>query len=757
MPVGMAELIGPSARVARLRSHVESALADIRDYAVVLMDEAGQIVGWNRGAEVMLGHPEQEAVGQPHDLLYTSEDRTAGIPRAELDTAARLGEAKDDRWHVRRDGSRLFGSGTVTAIRDGAGTLLGFVKVFRDLTAERRSAERLAESENRYRLLVSSIKDYAIFMLDADGRVSYWTPAAERIKGYTAAEIVGRPFATFFLPEDQERQVPERELQSARDHGSFEGFGWRVRKDGSRFWGEETITAVHDASGALVGYSKITRDSTERHETELERERLLRDATEGNRLKDEFLSTMSHELRTPLHAILGWLQVLRLRHQIPEQMAEGLAVVERNAQAQGRLIEDLLDASRIVTGKAVVTLNPVSFAEPLAAAIETVKVAADQKNVALVVRHDVANDEVPGEGKRLQQIVWNLLANAVKFTPSGGQVTVATSSDDANLELTVTDTGVGIDPAFLPFVFDRFRQADTAPSRQHGGLGLGLSIVKHLVELHRGQVVVESAGLAQGTTVRVRLPRGAPQRMPVRDAVGVPESSSAGIRELSGIRVLVVDDDGDARRMMELALSAQSASVTLAASTRDAVVAALAEKPDVVLADLAMPSEDGFALLIQLRDGLRCHVPIVAITAHARSEDRRRCLAAGFDAYLAKPIDMNEVIDTIARLATATDAPAAVPTPPPTATPDQDVDAATIRRLYDQAFTRIRRDYTAMPGMSLTPEQVERLTGVASDVCRQVLDDLVGSRFLRRSEDGTYKRLSGDSVQPTADTATRRA
>jgi PAS domain S-box-containing protein len=747
MPLQMAGLTRQSARWATLRSHVGVGLQHIRDFAVVLIDDQGRIASWNRGAEHLLGHSQCEAIGQLHDLLFTEDDRRGGVPQRELDTALATGEARDERWHVRRGGSRFCGATTVTPVHDDRQRLLGFLKVLRDLTAERLAAERLTTSEGRYRLLVSSIKDYAIFMLDAHGRVNYWTPAAERIKGYTAAEIIGQPFATFFMPEERTRQAPERELQAARERGSVEGFGWRVRKDGSCFWAEEIVTAVYDSDGDFVGYSKITRDCTDRHQAELERERLLRDATEANRLKDVFLSTMSHELRTPLHAILGWLQVLRLRHHIPAPVAEGLAVIERNARAQGRLIDDLLDASRIITGKAVVTLQPITFAQPLAAAVETVKVAADQKGVELIVRHDVVEDDITGDPERLQQIIWNLLANAIKFTPAGGSVTVTTSSTDTSLELAVTDTGVGIEPHFLPFVFERFSQADTAPTRQHGGLGLGLSIVKHLVELHRGQVVVESKGVDQGTTVRLTLPRTA-HRGPMQTRAGLPTRDGSGIRELSGVRVLVVDDDGDARRMMELALSAQWATVTLAASARDAIAAVRAERPDVVLTDLAMPSEDGFALLTQLRECVGDHVPVVAITAQARIEDRERCLAAGFDAYLAKPIDMNEVIDTIARLAPPRRSSSQTQPTYPLRTPlraegdgrDGPSDAAAVRRLYDRAYERLRREYTAMPSLQLTPDQVERLTGVDRDVCQRVLDDLLGSRYLRRGDNGTYAR-----------------
>lgn len=637
---------------ARLHEHMDAALAHIRDYAIVLVDQDHRIAGWNRGAEQLLGHSVDQAVGQPFDLLFSPEDRHKGMPQRELAAAEADGESSDERWHLRRDGSRFFGSGIVRAIRDESAVLLGFVKIFRDLTEQRRAQERIAASEERYRLLVESVKDYAIFMLDQNGLVSEWTTAAERIKGFTAAEIIGKPFATFFTAIDRSHGEPERELQTAREVGRTERFGWRVRKDGSVFWADEIMTAIYDPSGTFVGYAKITRDISERRRADLERERLLQDATESNRLTDHFLDTMSHELRTPLNAILGWIQLIRSRSSSLERMSEGLAVIERNARAQARLIDELLDVSRIMNGKTQLSLEPLSLTSSLGAAIDTIRPTVQEQGVTLEVRHDLASDVLLGDSARLQQVFGNLLSNAVKFTPAGGEVVVSTTASDDAVEVSIADSGIGIDADFLPLAFDRFRQADTGHAKTHTGLGLGLSIVKHLVSLHGGHVVLESAGRGMGTVARVTLPR---TYSPQKTSAVIPRTAVAlDSSVLDGVRIVIVDDDDDARRLLDLVLTAHGARVTIAASATDALMAVRSWSPRLVISDLSLPGEDGFALLKQLRadpDETLRRLPVIALTAHAHPKDRERCLAAGFDAYIPKPFEMKDVVEIVASLA----------------------------------------------------------------------------------------------------------
>jgi PAS domain S-box-containing protein len=632
-----------------LKARLEDALEHVRDHAIFMLDVARCVVSWNVGAQHVLGYMPDEIVGSTADVVFTPEDRARGAPAEEAEIATRDGRAEDERWHIRRDGSRFFGSGIMTAVRDDAGELIGFVKILRDFTHRRLAAQALTESEERYRLLIDSIKDYAIFMLDAAGHVIYWTAAAERIKGYTADEVTGQHFRIFFTPEDRGRGEPERELEEARLNGRAERQGWRCRRDGSCFWGEETATAVYDRFGGLQAYSKITRDATERMLADAERERLLRQATEANRIKDEFLSTVSHELRTPLNAVLGWTQLIREGRLSPEASKRAIETIERNARSQAALIADLLDVSRVVTGQIRLTIEPTPVVGAIMAAVESVKPAADAKHLTLVVDAEPEVGAVLGDPARLQQVIWNLLANAVKFTPNGGRVGVEARRDGHVLEIAVTDTGIGIDAGFLPFVFDRFRQADSSTTRTQPGLGLGLAIVKHLVELQGGTVAAESPGLERGATFRIRLPALEGGQEPELERRAEDRRHGAGGHRLDGFKIVAVDDDADARELVATALSDAGAHVTITASVKEALLAVQRDRPDLVLADLAMPGEDGYILIHKLRqsDDLALRrIPAVALTAYVRREDRQRLLDAGYQAHLAKPIELRELVET---------------------------------------------------------------------------------------------------------------
>jgi signal transduction histidine kinase/CheY-like chemotaxis protein len=373
-----------------------------------------------------------------------------------------------------------------------------------------------------------------------------------------------------------------------------------------------------------------------------------REALEANRLKDEFLAILSHELRAPLHPILMWVRMLRERALDPDTTARALDTIERNTKAQAQIISDLLDVSRIVSGKLHLQRHPVDLRTVIEAALESLRPAARAKAIQLTATLEPLTAAVSGDPDRLQQVVWNLVSNAIKFTPAGGSVRVGLRGVGAHAEIGVADTGRGIGPDFLPFVFERFRQADPSTTREHGGLGLGLAIVKHLVEGHGGSVSVESAGPGQGATFTVRLPAGA-GLAPEPPAPPQPAAVS-----LDGLHVLLVDDEADTRAAVAAALEGYGARVTAAASARQALAAFLEARPDAIVSDIAMPGEDGYGLIREVRarehDG-RAGVPAIALTAHARAEDREHAIAAGFQAHVPKPVEAAELARLLASLA----------------------------------------------------------------------------------------------------------
>ena len=438
-----------------------------------------------------------------------------------------------------------------------------------------------------------------------------------------------------------------------------------------------TVSPVRNRQGVVIGASKIARDITDRLRAEVERARLLASeqaaraqAEEANRAKDEFLATASHELRTPLNAILGWAAMLEQTASLDGRTAKGLQSINRNTRALAQLVDDLLDVSRMISGKMRLDVAVMDLGDVVEAAVETILPAASAKDIGIRVAVDPASRTMTGDATRLQQALWNLLSNAVKFTAAGGRVEVMTRVDDGQIELTVSDSGIGIDAAFLPYVFDRFRQADASSTRAQSGLGLGLAIVRHLVELHGGSVRAESGGRDAGTRFVVRLPR---RHVPVtaRDARSPATVSAAPAAveapQFDGLRILIVDDDRESCDMMLEALRRYGASVQCALSATEAAATLLEFRPDLVLSDIAMPGRDGYAVLSEVRQvetSLGRRVPVAAVTAHAHAEDRQRAMAAGFDRYLAKPVDLAALAATVKALVAIGSRQPAEPTDP---------------------------------------------------------------------------------------------
>ncbi len=641
----------------------------VRDYAIFMLDPDGYVLTWNAGAERFKGYRADEIVGSHFSRFYPPEALARNLPAHELETAARVGSFEDEGWRVRKDGSLFWANVVITAMRDVTGALVGYSKVTRDLTQRRAHEEQLRQSEERFRLLVEGVGGYAIFMLDVNGKVATWNVGAQRIKGYTAGEIVGQHISIFYPQEVRDSGWPEYELQQAAEKGSFVDTGWRVRKDGSQLWAGVTITALRDAAGRLLGFAKLTRDLTESKRVEAlelateEREQLLdaersarMAAQRATRVKDEFLATLSHELRTPLSAILGWTQIL-LKGNVaaPTDQRRAIEVIDRNARAQVQLIDDLLDLSRIMAGKIRLDVQQVSMPDVVQKAIDSAMPAAQAKDIRVRNLLDPSNTVVSADAARLQQVVWNLLSNAIKFTPKGGQVQVLLRRVSSHIELSVSDTGVGIPAGFLPQVFDRFSQRDSSTTRAYGGLGLGLAICKQLIELHGGSIRAASAGEGHGSTFFIELPVSLTQADDAREhpSVDLEAADSIALPRLDGVHVFAIDDEPDAREVLTRVLEGQGAVVTAFCSAQDALTALQATRPSVIVSDVGMPGTDGYQMMRGLRasEALDSRIPALALTAFARAEDRKRSLQAGFQAHLAKPFDVAELVLLVATLA----------------------------------------------------------------------------------------------------------
>ncbi len=645
----------------------------VTDFAIYRLDASGHVLTWNAGARAIKGYSAEEVIGRHVSLFYPAEDVASGKVERILATVRREGRFEEEAIRVRKNGERFPANVVITALRDPRGEVVGFAKVTRDLTEKRRAEAERLRSEERFRLLVDAVSDYAIYMLDPEGRVTTWNSGAERLKGYRAAEIIGRPFSVFFSAEDVQAGRPSAELEAARDHGHFEGEGDRLRQDGSRFRAHVTLTPIRDEAGVLSGFAKITRDLTSEREADDTRRKFIEEqaartaaeavahrADEANRIKDEFLATVSHELRTPLNAMVGWLKILE-RQTLPPGAVRALATVQRNAQAQTRIVDDILDVSRIINGKLRIEPAAMNLVTVVREAMDVVRPSALARRLTLDLE---AADDVPlvGDAERLRQVVWNLLSNAVKFTDTG-TVSIRVLSTDHRIELRVTDTGRGIEPAFLPFVFDRFQQADTSITRRVGGLGLGLALVRHIVELHGGSVSVESGGKGLGSTFGMSLPRGAASVQAARDEkepeappMPAPDPSGEIAFDLTGLRLVAVDDEIDARELMFEVLSGAGASVRTAGSAAEAMALVKDFRPHAIVSDIGMADEDGYSLMRRIRElpeseGGRA--PSIAVTAYTRREDRVKALTAGYTGFMAKPVDPEELVAAVAGLVSA--------------------------------------------------------------------------------------------------------
>jgi PAS domain S-box-containing protein len=644
-----------------LRSRLAAIVASSDD-AIISKSLDGVITTWNEGATRIFGYQPEEVIGKPVTILIPP-DRLDEEPT--ILARLRAGERVDhfETLRIRKDGGVVNISLTISPIRNSKGEIIGASKIARDITPQKYAQETLRVTNQRFRMMADSAP-VLIWIADSTKGRSWFNKGWLDFTGRAAEQEQGFGWTQNVHEDDLARclQVYAEGFDTRQPFRSE----YRVRRaDGMARWIIEQASPLFEGpAGAFSGYIGSCVDITEAKQLQAEREETLKaeraareEAERVGRLKDEFLATVSHELRTPLNAILGWATLLRRLQPVSEDHARGLETIERNARVQGQIIADLLDMSRIISGKVQLDVQPLDLNEVINAALDAVRLSIEAKKLRLRVTLDARAGRLRGDPGRLQQVFWNLLTNAVKFTPSGGRIDVVMERVNSHVEVSVEDSGMGIRPDFLAFVFDRFRQADSSTTRRHGGLGLGLSIVKHLVELHGGSVRVKSAGEGQGATFVVALPisvlRAEDAARPERPAFSDVDVNTIELPSLAGVRALVVDDQADARILICRLIEDYGGRCILAESGADALKCVAEEDVNILISDIGMPDFDGYELIRKLRamhDARLRNLPAIALTAYARNDDRQRALLAGFQMHVSKPVEPRELIAGIASL-----------------------------------------------------------------------------------------------------------
>ncbi|HEY6066306.1 MAG TPA: PAS domain S-box protein [Thermoanaerobaculia bacterium] len=628
----------PDSESRRESELFEQLVSSVADYAIVLLDGAGNVTTWNDGAERIHGYTSAEIVGRNSSLFYTPEAVARGNPESELGFARETGRFAEEAWRVRKDGSRYWADVLLTAVRTAEGGSRGFIQITRDLTDQRSHEAALRESEERFRLLVEGVQEYAIFMLDPGGHIASWNRGAEMIKGYKATEIIGSHFSRFYPPEAILQGKPAWELEMATRYGSVEEEGWRVRKDGSRFWANVVITALRDRNGRLRGFAKVTRDMTERRRVE--------ELEQADRQKDEFLALLAHELRNPLAPIRTALDVLRRRDAPAQTLGQAGQIAERQLRNMARLLDDLLDVSRIREGTVELRKEKVDVAKLIRASADAARPFMDERSHEFVVEDPGPGIWVEGDHVRLEQVIGNLLNNAAKYTDPGGEIRLSAQKTDGDVVIRVKDTGIGIEAMMLSRVFDLFVQAERRTELSAGGIGIGLSLVKKLAELHGGRVEAFSAGVGRGSEFIVRLPAAAaPEASDRRET----DFTSGG--SVRGLRVLLVDDNADSADGLAMLLELQGHETRVAYDGESALETAKSFRPHVALLDIGMPLMDGYELARRLRATPETKdVLLVAMTGWGQEEDHRKSREAGFAHHLVKPFEPSALEKLLAEL-----------------------------------------------------------------------------------------------------------
>jgi PAS domain S-box-containing protein len=602
-----------------------------RDYAVFILDPTGHILTWNLGAQRIKGYRHEEIIGRHFSTFYLPAAIESGWPAHELKMATSEGRFEDEGWRLRKDGTRFWAAVTITALRTEDGRLLGFSKITRDLTERKMNEEALRQSEERFRLLIDGVVDYAVFMLDPEGVITSWNTGATRIMGYAREEIIGRHISRFFVPEDLGAGRPWEEIAIARKEGRAENEGWRVRKSGERFWARAVVTALYDPEGRPRGFAKVTQDLSER--------RYIEDLKTAAKNVNEFIAMLAHELRNPLAPIRTAVQVMA--HTQPDTTAYRKleATIDRQSAQLVRVVDDMIDVSRISRGALSIDRERFDLADAVARSVEAAMPLVNAGKHRLTVESPAGSLFVEGDIDRMAQILTNLLTNAARYSEDGGSIVISAASVGDEAVVRVRDTGHGIDPGDMAVVFHMFVQGRAPTSAVRGGMGIALS--RRLAELHGGTLEGHSAGLGKGSEFVLRVPlTPAGDGQPAKDT---PFAMTGRRRR----RILVVDDNVDAAQTLELLLRTLGHDTRIAYDGANALQSAEDFHPDVVLLDIGMPGIDGYEVARRLRAICSPPPQIIAITGWGQEADRERSREAGFDVHLVKPIDPRELLQAM--------------------------------------------------------------------------------------------------------------
>ncbi|HVS31240.1 MAG TPA: PAS domain S-box protein [Thermoanaerobaculia bacterium] len=643
---------------------LQNAILNSANFSSIATDERGVIQLFNVGAERMLGYSASEVIDQitPADISDPQEvvARAAELS-LELGTAITPGfealafkasrgiEDIYELTYIRKDGTRFPAIVSVTALRDNEQSIIGYLLIGTDNSARKHAEEKLRWTEESFRLMVESVSDYAIVMLDTEGRIASWNTGAQRIKGFHADEILGRHFDTFYPKDDVARGKPQRDLEQAASSGRLEVEGWRIRKDGSLFWANIVFTAIRDQNGGLRGFAKLTRDLTERNKVEATLMNAKALAEKANLAKSDFLSSMSHELRSPLNAILGFAQLLE-SDSPPPTPAQGESIIQilNAGWYLLELINEILDLAAIESGKLSMSLEPVLLNEVMSECQSMIEPVAQKRGIRMSFPHGDAVYCVNADRTRIKQVLINLLSNAIKYNRPDGSVVVEYSEKSASgrIRITVTDTGDGLSPEHVGQLFQPFNRLGQEVGGEEG-TGIGLVVSRRLVELMDGAIGVESI-VGKGSTFWVELTSTAPLTLlaPI-DTAAAPEEPVAA---LDGQRTLLYVEDNPANLQLVERLIGRRSDLRLlsAVDGNRGLELARAHRPDVILMDINLPGISGIDALKILRDDVKTsHIPVVALSANAMPRDIQRGLQAGFFRYLTKPIKVAEFLEML--------------------------------------------------------------------------------------------------------------